>query len=188
MVSDVANRLDRWNLVFMDFKSSQFEYKNFYNITLITLQNQVCCKLLHIEGDCTCPDDFKIQRTFLGLLFSLLARTISSLPSGGSELTTVILCDNVPTGDDSKNTTRYELQGKITNEVNEDMGLVMYGDQFTITYQMMWDISIVNDTDDLDPIANWTLTYNLNMLPEKQLISTKRFFRIGIAQVWPCFL
>ncbi|XP_026471820.1 uncharacterized protein LOC113376108 [Ctenocephalides felis] len=185
VVSDVANRLDRWNLVFMDFKSSQFDYKDFYNISLITLQNQICCKLLHIEGDCTCPEDFKIQRAFLGLLFSVLARSISMLPNGGSELTTVITCDNVETGDDFKNSTRYELLGKVTSEVNDDIGLVMYGDQFTITYEMMWDVSVVNETDDLDPIANWTLTYNLNMLPDKQLISTKRFFRIGTAQAIP---
>lgn len=105
------------------------------------------------------------------------------LPNGGSELTTVITCDNVETGDDFKNSTRYELLGKVTSEVNDDIGLVMYGDQFTITYEMMWDVSVVNETDDLDPIANWTLTYNLNMLPDKQLISTKRFFRIGTAQV-----
>lgn len=45
----------------MDFKSSQFDYKDFYNISLITLQNQICCKLLHIEGDCTCPEDFKVN-------------------------------------------------------------------------------------------------------------------------------
>ncbi|VEN34523.1 unnamed protein product [Callosobruchus maculatus] len=78
---DLMQHPDRMNMIFTDFKDSDFDRSLLKGnpIHLLTLNPSMCCSLLNSQEPCECSLDMDIQKTFLAQCLQLLYETIQTL-------------------------------------------------------------------------------------------------------------
>jgi hypothetical protein len=57
----LVSRSERWNLVFTDFLYDNFKQSSLNTlVSLLTLDKDICCRLLDQDKGCACPDKFEV--------------------------------------------------------------------------------------------------------------------------------
>jgi hypothetical protein len=59
----LVTRSERWNLVFTDFLYDNFKQSSLNTlVSLLTLDKDICCRLLDQDKGCACPENFEVCR------------------------------------------------------------------------------------------------------------------------------
>jgi hypothetical protein len=57
----LVTRSERWNLVFTDFLYDNFKKSSLNTLVgLLTLDKNICCRLLDQDKGCACPEKFEV--------------------------------------------------------------------------------------------------------------------------------
>lgn len=199
---------DRWNLVYLDFKTTYFEHHSKYpKISVLTPNSDMCCKF-NKNCDCTTTDidvwieiifffsrklvnlKFKIVlflqifENVLEQFFNIFIVALQTNPISSKQIN----CENVEIVDqpiETELTRNFKI--KLNELIEKNKMLNFSIDDMMVTYYM--NLTIFKDDsseDDLVPNIKEIATVNkehVNQITTKQLNHTKRFFRVGVAEV-----
>lgn len=70
--SNLVKKSDKWNLMFLDFKSNQFKWDASHaGVHKLIMKNDICCAYLGQPKTCTCPTDFSVGFNWIDLLICI---------------------------------------------------------------------------------------------------------------------
>ncbi|PNF39891.1 hypothetical protein B7P43_G01962 [Cryptotermes secundus] len=185
----LVTRSERWNLVFTDFLYDNFKQSSLNTlVSLITLDKDICCRLLDQDKGCACPDKFEILPVYMKEVIMFLGDLLVEMKKSGSDLSRPAGewgadCQNVD-AKTADNTTRdkfYELMPQVLVHHN---ALGFNQSRWLLYYHNDMEIVLANSSS-RDRLAKWTMDEGLSVKPNVTLAPTKRFFRVGTAEAIP---
>ncbi|CAD1477130.1 unnamed protein product [Heterotrigona itama] len=199
-----------WNLVFTDNNYKEFKYINGnlqlnVSITILSMKSNVCCKLVSLQPNCSCPPDVKVRtwKSFVPLLsfhdakitsrcilfgsqifsyyfkrlIGLIVSLMSDLQASGTSVEPKTgQCLSQNTGQASNLTSEAFNKNLIAKLGNNDT-FEYWSEKGMITYKAEIELETVENGPP-EPLATWTRHSKIKET-DKKIKPAKRFFRIG---------
>nr|CAH7732582.1 unnamed protein product [Callosobruchus chinensis] len=175
---DLIQHPDRVNMVFTDFKDSDFDRALLRGspVHLLILNPSMCCSLLNSQEHCECPSDMDIQKTFLTHCLQLVYKTIQNINQEKLEFEPV-KCNS--TSNNNEVLQRFE---EIFENFINDQNLIKK-ENYTIKLALsgIIEMGTNNSADVVAMYEDGIVTAAEN----KSIKAIKPFYRIGITNALP---
>ncbi|KAJ8936674.1 hypothetical protein NQ318_023141 [Aromia moschata] len=177
---ELVTRSDRWNLVFLDFHHTSFNRQLVYNtsVSLLTLDESVCCHFLGVKIPCQCPEEFELQQQFLSSVVSTIIKVIDTITKDSLELTNNLRCN----GTISYNENTKKRFDRLINYIFETQDYVSR-ENYKLVNIVEGAIE-VGKTNSTEKIAKYDGNV-VEVLQGKVVKPVRPFYRIGITHAMP---
>lgn len=167
---------DRWNLVFLDFDYKQTfpQFLLYESISLITLDEAVCCSLLEIPN-CVCPIKFLTQKQFLIYTLKVLINVIDTLNSEDKLLESVT-CNSTKNDEETLSRFKEILASSIDRDSNieETNGC--------LRLKIIGSVDVI-EHEDISRIGTFSDDSGFVLENGKQIKPIRTFYRVGVTHV-----
>ncbi|KAK9303879.1 hypothetical protein QLX08_004603 [Tetragonisca angustula] len=171
-----------WNLVFTDNNYKEFKYINGnlqlnVSITILSMKSNVCCRLLGLPSNCSCPPDVKIFSLYFRRLIGLVVSLMSDLQASGTSVepkTGRCFSENAS---QASNITSEAFNKNLIAKLGNNDTFEYWSEKGMITYKAEIVLETVeNGSPEL--LATWTRHSKIKEA-DRKIKPAKRFFRIG---------
>ncbi|XP_012263496.2 ionotropic receptor 25a [Athalia rosae] len=184
----LVKRDGTWNLVFTDFNYQDFRYLSGdlelnVSVNVLTMKNEVCCRLIG-ESPCTCPNDFQTFPRYFKRLIGLLVSVMSEVQKSGVTIEPKKINCNQGIEVSTDNATVQAFKKNLLTKLNTNDTFDYIAERNVISYQAAIDIrSIVQGRS--RKIGEWSRQRKITTEKGMEISPARRFFRIGTAEAIP---
>ncbi|KOX78574.1 Glutamate receptor, ionotropic kainate 1 [Melipona quadrifasciata] len=191
MQGGLVKRNGIWNLVFTDNNYKEFKYINGnlqlnVSITILSMKSNVCCRLLGLQSNCSCPPDVKIFSRYFRRLIGLVVSLMSDLQASGTSVEPKTGRCFSQNASQASNLTSEAFNKNLIAKLGNNDTFEYWSEKGMITYKA----EIVLETVENGPpelLATWTRHSKIKEV-DRKIKPAKRFFRIGTAPRCDVFL
>ncbi|XP_043516551.1 ionotropic receptor 25a isoform X3 [Frieseomelitta varia] len=171
-----------WNLVFTDNNYKEFKYINGnlqlnVSITILSMKSNVCCRLLGLPSNCSCPPDVKIFTLYFRRLIGLVVSLMSDLQASGTSMEPKTGRCFSQNASQASNLTSEAFNKNLIAKLGNNDTFEYWSEKGIITYKAEIVLETVeNGSPEL--LATWTRHSKIKEA-DRKIKPAKRFFRIG---------
>lgn len=166
---------ERWNLLFLDFDSEQFDFSMLGErpINILRYSEEMCCRLLNAT-DCSCPKNFDYKKKF----FDWITDGILTLFKNNIEFLKSVKCNSL----NEANGTALNFREKFKKIFSLNNKVVKIEDGI-LHMNLIGNVDINTGNGELNRVFVYDEDEGVTLKNGSDLKPVKPFFRVGVTHV-----